>query len=218
MANVPKISERATELVEEVFQAITIPTYFRVDLTRDEQALQRGKPLPYLLVADQLIREFELKTVIEIGSMRSPLPHSLADFNPRCCNEGHSSLHLADTGANVITIDIDPRCAEILGQFKADFPNLHAITADGIEFLRDFKESIDFLYLDAWDVVKGTDYAHKHLVAYQAALPRLSPTCVVQIDDTDLMNGGKGRLVIPQLIRDGFQLVTWGRQAILVRD
>jgi hypothetical protein len=218
MANVTQISERATELVEEVLQAITIPTYFRVELTVDEQAHQRGKPLPYLLVADQLIREFELKTVIEIGSMRAPLTHSLADFNPRCCNEGHSSLLLANTGANVITIDVDPRCAAILGQSKANFPNLQAITADGIEFLRNFQGSIDFLYLDAWDVVKGTDYAQKHLLAYQAALPRLSPTCVVQIDDTDIMNGGKGRLVIPQLIRDGFELITWGRQAILVRD
>jgi hypothetical protein len=84
--------------------------------------------------------------------------------------------------------------------------------------LQNFQGSIDFLYLDAWDVVKGTDYAHKHLLAYQAALPRLSATCIVQIDDTDIMNGGKGRLAIPQLIRDGFQLITWGRQAILVRD
>jgi hypothetical protein len=63
----------------------------------------------------------------------------------------------------------------------------------------------------------GTNYAEKHLEAYRAALPRLARTCVVLIDDTDILNGGKGRLVIPQMIRDGFELITWGRQALLVR-
>ena len=96
--------------------------------------------------------------------------------------------------------------------------NLHVYTADGIWFLNRFEREIDLLYLDAWDVIAGSNYAEKHLEAYRAALPHLARTCVVLIDDTDILNGGKGRLVIPQMIRDGFDLVTWGRQALLVRS
>ena len=73
--------------------------------------------------------------------------------------------------------------------------------------------------LNAFDPVCCNDgHSTSFLAAYRAASPKLSPQCLVQIDDTDISNGGKGRLVIPQMIRDGFELVTWGRQAILVRD
>jgi hypothetical protein len=101
---------------------------------------------------------------------------------------------------------------------RQTYPNLTVHTGDGIDFLKRYERSIDLLFLDAWDVVPGTAYAENHLEAYRAALPKLAPRCLVQIDDTDILNGGKGRLVIPQMIRDGFELVTWGRQAILARD
>ena len=211
------VAARASELVEHVFQRIVIPLYFRTDLTAEEQTHQRGKPLPYLKVAKQLIREFNLGTVVEIGSMRAPLQHRLDQFNPMCCNDGHSTAHFASTGAQVFTVDADPRSAEVLQPLVSDCPNVHVTTGDGIAFLRGLADPMEFLYLDAWDVIAGTPYAEKHLEAYQAALPRLAPRCIVQIDDTDLKNGGKGRLVIPQMIRDGFELITWGRQAILAR-
>jgi hypothetical protein len=67
------------------------------------------------------------------------------------------------------------------------------------------------------DVIGGTPYAENHLHAYLAAAPHLARRCLVQVDDTDILNGGKGRLVIPRLIRDGFELVAAGRQSMLVR-
>lgn len=217
MAAPDDISVRATELVQEALRAITVPMYHRADLTFDEQTYQRGKPLPYLLVASQLIQEFGLRTIVEIGSMRESLLHPLDEFDPVCCNGGHSTIHWAETGADVITVDTDPRCAAILAPFKDRYPNLTVFTEDGIEYLRRFQSGIDLLYLDAWDVLDGTEYAERHLKAYEAAAPKLNRRCIVQIDDTDILNGGKGRLAIPRLIRDGFDLVTWGRQAILSR-
>jgi hypothetical protein len=213
-----RLFERAAELVDEIFRDLAIPSFFRTDLSREQQTHERGKPLPYLTVTMELIAFFGLKTVVEIGSMRGPMPHRLDEFNPECCNDGHSTLHFASTGAEVFTVDIDPRSAAVLEPYRAEFPNLRVATQDGIVYLRAFRQRIDVLYLDAWDVVAGTGYAEQHLDAYRAALPSLSPRCIVQIDDTDILNGGKGRLLIPQMIRDGFHLVTWGRQAILVRD
>ena len=205
---------RATELVNEKFATLVIPTFFRIESVTLEQ---RGKPLPYLQVTTQLMREFSFKTVVEVGSMRKPLKHGLDEFVPECCNEGHSTLYFAETGAEVFTVDVNPKCAEQLAPFTRKYRNLHVYTADGIWFLKKFDQPIDLLYLDAWDIVPSLDYAEKHLGAYRAAIPHLASTCLVLIDDTDMANGGKGRLAIPQMIRDGFELVTWGRQAMLVR-
>jgi hypothetical protein len=145
------------------------------------------------------------------------MDHAMDELK-ECCIEGHSTLFFADTGAQVHTIDVTPYCAQVLVPETRKYHNLHVYTADGIWFLNRFEHEIDLLYLDAWDVMVGLNYAEKHLEAYRAALPRLARTCVVLIDDTDILNGGKGRLVIPQMIRDGFDLVTWGRQALLVRS
>lgn len=205
---------RATELVNELFATLVMPTFFRIELVTPEQ---RGKTLPYLQVAAQLVREFNFKTIVEVGSMRKPLKHELDEFFPECCNEGHSTLYFAETGAQVFTADVNPKCAELLASSTRKYRNLHVYTADGIWFLKKFDRPIDLLYLDAWDVIPSLDYAGKHLEAYREAIPHLAPTCLVLIDDTDISNGGKGRLAISQMIRDGFELVTWGRQAMLVR-
>jgi len=212
------LSLRASELVDEIFQRLVVPLYFRTDISVDEQIRHRGKPLPYLNVAKSLIKEFGFKTIVEIGSMREAMGHALTTFHAPCCNDGHSTLHLASTSADVFTVDINPLSAEVLAPYAREYPNLSVATGDGIAFLQNFARPIDMLYLDAWDVIAGTDYAEKHLEAYRAAQPHLSKMCLVQIDDTDIKNGGKGRLLIPQMIRDDFELITWGRQAILVRD
>ena len=206
---------RATELVNETFAMVVTPLCFRIEALSQAQ---RGKPLPYLQLATQLAREFNFKTIVEIGSMRRPLNHGLDEFDPECCNEGHSTLFFAETGADVFTTDVNPRCADVLVSATRKYRNLHVYTADGIWFLKKFDRTIDLLYLDAWDILPGLNYAEKHLEAYQSALPRLARGCLVLIDDTDISNGGKGRLAIPQMIRDGFELVTWGRQAMLVRE
>ncbi|RKO86600.1 hypothetical protein BDK51DRAFT_36473 [Blyttiomyces helicus] len=61
---------------------------------------------------------------------------------------------------------------------------------DGLHFLENYDGlPIDFLFLDAWDVVRGQDYAEKHLEAYERAKPDLSEKCILSIDDTDIAQG-----------------------------
>jgi hypothetical protein len=205
---------RATALVNVLFSTIVTPQFYTIEAAVTGQ---RGLPTPYLKVASQLTREYGFKTIVEIGSMRHPLKHGLDEIDPVCCNDGHSTLFFADTGAEIFTVDVDPKCADVLVSWTRKYRNLHVYTADGIWFLKKFDRPIDVLYLDAWDVVPSLDYAQKHLDAYRAALPHLARTCLILIDDTDILNGGKGQLAIPQMIRDGFELVTWGRQAMLAR-
>jgi hypothetical protein len=212
------LTQRAQALVAEVFRDIVVPLYFREDIQPLERKHPRGRPQLYLTVAKALVREFGLNTIVEIGSMRQPMTHRLAEFKPECCNDGHSTMHFASTGAELFTVDINPDCAIVLLGALRNFPKLQIVTGDGIWFLEQFEGTIDLLYLDAWDVIAGTPYAENHLAAYRAAKPRLAPRSVIVIDDTDIMNGGKGRLAIPEMIQDGFTLIVWGRQTLLVRE
>jgi len=207
----------AGDIVAYHFRGITQPIFFGQDLTPADQTHLRGKPRPFILAAIDLLRKMGGRTIVEIGSMRQPMRHSLEEFNPNCCNDGHSTLFWASTGMNFHTIDINPDCARIAGEACAAMPNAHVYCGDGIAFLQAFDQEIDLLFLDAWDVVEGCDFAGGHLLAYQAARDKVAPNSIILIDDTDIKFGGKGRLVIPAIIRDGFDLVLVGRQTMLIR-
>jgi hypothetical protein len=215
--NTSSLAAVAEKYLVKRFSALTMPLFFRTNLTFEEQTNVRGKPRPYLDVATALVRDCGLSTIVEIGGMRQPMMHALSEFDPVCCNDGHSTLFWADTGAEVFSIDIDPNSALIMSAYGARYPNLHVQTRDGIAFLNELDAEIDLLYLDAWDVIAGTGYAEKHLEAYFAARDNLAESALILIDDTDIMFGGKGRLAIPQMIADGFSVLTGGRQTMLVR-
>ena len=74
------------------------------------------------------------------------------------------------------------------------------------------------LYLDAWDIESDIDYAENHLLAYLKAKPKLSKTHIIDIDDTDIGGGGKGRLLIPVLKAEGYQILVQGRQTISLME
>jgi hypothetical protein len=207
----------AGDIVSYHFRGITQPIFFGHDLTPADQTHLRGKPRPFILSAIDLLRKMGGQTIVEIGSMRQPMRHSLEEFNPNCCNDGHSTLFWASTGMNFHSIDINPDCARIAGEACAALPNAHVYCGDGIAFLQEFDQQIDLLFLDAWDVVEGCDFAGGHLRAYQAARDKMAPNSIILIDDTDVKFGGKGRLAIPAIIRDGFDLVLVGRQTMLIR-
>jgi len=179
---------------------------------------KREYPLEYLKKTVKLFSQRKGKNIVEIGSMRNPIPHPIYEIGCRHCLQGHSTIIWAHTLANVYTVDIEPKSTEITKEACKNFNNVHAFTEDGIGFLKKFDQPIDLLFLDAWDVSEDVpDYAEKHLEAYFAAKHRLHPKSLILIDDTDIMNGGKGKLVIPQAIKDGYRIVFSGRQTLLVR-
>jgi hypothetical protein len=177
----------------------------------------RSKPRPYILSAIDLLDALGAPNIVEVGCMRLPMNHSLEEFDPVCCNDGHSTLFWAATGHPVWSVDIDRDACYLAAGYVQPYPNAKVVCGDGIKFLAKFTQPIGLLYLDGWDVIPGTDYAEKHLLAYQTARPRLAATSMILIDDTDLLMGGKGRLVLPAAIRDGYELMILGRQTMLLR-
>lgn len=166
--------------------------------------------------------------IVEIGSMRMPLNHPLSEDRHECCCDGHSSIHFGLCKNSVFySVDINPDATrntkEVFTRFN--LPTFNIFTADGLEFLKSFPFQIDLLFLDAWDV-DLPDSQQKHLDAYNMAKPHLTERSLILIDDTDVeltdrgivfADGlsGKGKLVIPQAMEDGYKVIFSGRQTLL---
>ena len=179
-----------------------------------------GREFPRLYIEEALTRFGNpppVRTIVELGSLRHSLSHDLSiNLQAECCLYGHSTLHWARSGHRVFTVDIDPLVSELTRQICMGYDNVTVVTGDGIKFLENFEGVIDLLYMDAWDVVPGTPFAEKHLEAFEVALPKLgSGGHMILIDDTDIAEGGKGRLLVPRLLELGYTLVTRGRQTLL---
>ena len=171
--------------------------------------------------------------IVEVGSMRKSCIHDIEEFNHECCNDGHSSLLLAQAAREFHTVDIDIECSKLtLKELKAHNLNKRSnvYNGDGIQFLQEFSGKIDFLYLDAWDV-EYSNHAEKHLEAFEAAKNKLNSNAIILIDDTDIgftpekgfhndeeALGGKGRLLIPYLLVRGYKLLFKGRQVGFIRS
>jgi SAM-dependent methyltransferase len=212
-----RLLEEARRRVEARLAGQQAPLFFRTELTVEEQIYKRGKPRPFLDAAVEILALLDAKTIVEIGSARAPMTHDLRTFRPACCNDGHSTFFWAETGLEVHTVDVDPRATAVVEAACAHLPNVHAWTADGVRFLEDYTETIDLLYLDAWDVSAGGSHAERHLAAWQAAAPRMRGTSLILIDDTDIGFGGKGRFCLPAMIREGYEPLVMARQTMLFR-
>ncbi len=207
----------AHSILAQHFKGVTNTLFYGNELSVQDHLKLRGKPRPFILSTIDLLKRIKGKTIVEVGCMRQALTHGLDEFVPICCNDGHSTAFWARTGLAVHSVDIDPACCKVAAKACEAFPNVSVTCADGIEFLRGFQGTIDLLFLDAWDAIKTIPYAEKHLEAYEIAKPKMAPTSIILIDDTDIAWGGKGRLVIPAIIRDGYDLLVTGRQTMLMR-
>ena len=190
---------------------------------------KRERPYATIKQAIELFHERQGQAIVEIGSMRQPLTHDLDDSSFPCCNDGHSSMHWAQAAKKFFSVDISPECTAITRQSLQNFGYTHAeaLNTDGLQFLKNFGGQIDLLYLDAWDV--GTSgCAEHHLEAYRLAKPWLHNNSIILIDDTDLDwdgcqfvlaegIGGKGKLVVPEAQKDGYEIQAQGRQVLLAQ-
>lgn len=178
--------------------------------------IAREEPKEYIKKTIEIFKERGGKSIVEIGSMVQPMTHPIDDGHCNHCLCGHSTLFWASTQAEVYTVDVDANRTQITRDACKDYPKVTALTQDGIEFLKNFDKPIDLLFLDAWDV-STPYYAERHLDAYTAAKHILHENSLILIDDTDIADKGKGRLVIPEALKDGYKIVFEGRQTLLAK-
>ncbi len=175
--------------------------------------------------------------IIEVGTQRKGGTGSSTDL-----------LDLAGRlGVDFATVDFSEATHRSVQRSAAA---AHAHLADGATFLRTYPGAISILYLDNYDigysdehfanlkgrigtlyrdkgfddsavVVQNMTSATVHLDQTLAALPKLTPRCVVGIDDTFHSDEarcwlGKGTLVVPYLVTSGFRIAASHAQGLVL--
>ena len=180
-----------------------------------------GKRRDTLREVLRLLDERGARVLLETGVARMGLEKSKGD--------GASTivfgLWAKQNDAHLYSVDIDPEATQRAGQAVAAMGlsnNVTLVTSDSVAYLDDFTETVDFLYLDSYDYHK-TDTAIQtasqdhHLKEIKAIEGCLHDKTVILIDDCDMPNGGKGKLVIEWLTARGWKVHMSEYQVILVQ-
>tara|TARA_A100001015_G_scaffold106723_1_gene118459 strand:- start:3065 stop:3664 length:600 start_codon:yes stop_codon:yes gene_type:complete len=164
------------------------------------------------------------KTLIEIGSTREIVENqNSSEYFIKFCKNNNMRF---------ISIDMDPKCSENALNFckKHNFENYLIKTMKGEDFLKYYKDKIDFIYLDAFDFwhprhsnVRKDSYIKNlgvelseddklcHQMHYECVYHMINNNCVTKdtiICHDDIVTAdakkGKGALSIPYLLENGF--------------
>jgi len=181
-----------------------------------------GKRRDTLREVLRLLDERGANTLVETGVARMGLEKSKGD--------GASTivfgLWAKQNSAHLFSVDIDPEATQRAGESVREMElseNVTLVTSDSVAYLDDFTDAVDFLYLDSYDYHK-TDTAIQtasqdhHLKEIKAIEGCLHDGTIILIDDCDMPNGGKGKLVIDRLTADGWKVHMSEYQVILVRE
>jgi hypothetical protein len=181
-----------------------------------------GKRRDTLREVLRLLDERGATTLLETGVARMGLEKSKGD--------GASTivfgLWAKQNNAHLFSVDIDPEATERAGQAVAKMDlsdSVTLVTSDSVAYLDEFTDMVDFLYLDSYDyhktdtAIQTASQAH-HLKEIEAIEGCLHEDTVILIDDCDMPNGGKGKLVIERLTAKGWKVHMSEYQVILVKD
>lgn len=147
--------------------------------------------------------------IVETGCIRNTTEESKF-------GDGWSTLnwqyYAEKTNSKVYVVDINEGH---LNQSKKIVPPSELIIYyqdDSINFLKNFDKKIDLLFLDSYDYCgdeENVRKCHNHsLNEIKAAWDKLNEHCFILIDDVFGTNwDGKGKLSIPYLLENGFELV-----------
>ncbi|MEO9513862.1 MAG: class I SAM-dependent methyltransferase [Flavobacteriaceae bacterium] len=109
---------------------------------------------------------------------------------------------------------------EVNHQDLQDFVEIHH--SDSLVFLENFNKKVDLLYLDSYDYSSDIEVQkksqHHHLEEFKNIENQLQEHTIVLIDDCDLPNGGKGKLVIAYMLERGWKILMESYQVLLVRE
>ena len=159
-------------------------------------------------------------TIVETGCIRNTTEESRF-------GDGWSTLNFEWfaklTNSSVYVVDIDETHLE---KAKEVVPESEYVTykqQDSVEFLKNFHRKIDFLFLDSYDYCgdeENVRKCHEHqLNEVKAVMDKLNDRCLILIDDVfNEQWNGKGKLSIPYLLENGFKILHFiDNQVLLIR-
>ena len=171
--------------------------------------------------AIELLDERKARCLIETGVARYGLRNSKSDG----ASTAVFGLWAKTNQCALYSVDISPE--SIAGAREAvdelDLTDqVKLVTGDSVQFLENFSEPVDFLYLDSYDYDKHDEAIQvasqtHHLNEFRAIEEQLGADSVVLIDDCDLPGGGKGKTVIEYMLKRGWQIDTSAYQVLLTK-
>jgi hypothetical protein len=169
----------------------------------------------------ELMESRGAKILIETGVARMGLKNSKSDgastivFGKWAKMNG-ATLHSVDISAGNIEI----AKKEVKNQALDESVTFHV--GDSVEFLTNFDQKVDFLYLDSYDYdrkdkeIQIRSQEH-HLNEFKAVESRLHERSIVLIDDCDLPGGGKGGMLLPYMLEKGWKTELEAYQVLLTK-
>ncbi|MEO9894687.1 class I SAM-dependent methyltransferase [Aurantibacter sp.] len=167
-----------------------------------------------------LLEKTNAKMIVETGTSRAGLKGAKGDGAAtivfgKWAKENGAFMHSVDISED----SVKGSQAEVDAQELNNHVTVHL--SDSLLFLKNFKEKVDFLYLDSYDYSKDLEVQRlsqeHHLKEFMAIENQLHENTIVLIDDCRLPNGGKGKTVIAYMLKNDWKILIEAYQVLLVR-
>jgi len=172
----------------------------------------RSPPTRSLEQAADLFNQNKGETIIEIGT---GIHGGIA---------GNSMLVWTQktSAKRIIAIDLEQQRLDEVRAATHQYTNVELVLADGIEYVKQFPDKIDLLYLDFWTpdpkgTFPGTGRAEAYRDSYNAAKDKMNTHSIILIDDTDHVHPWKHTYIVPLARMNGYKVLCVGRQTLLKR-
>lgn len=167
----------------------------------------------------ELLKKTNAKTIVETGTSREGLQGAKSNGAAtivfgKWAIENNAFLHSVDISEKSIAA----AQKEVDKQKLGSSVKIHL--SDSVAFLANFKTPVDMLYLDSYDYGADLEVQKKsqlhHLAEFKAIEKALHSKTIVLIDDCDLPNGGKGKLVVEYMLQRNWEIVMNNYQILLL--
>jgi len=169
----------------------------------------------------ELLSKIGAKIIIETGTSRHGLDGARSQGAAtivfgKWAQKNNAFLHSVDISQDSVNISQNEVNAQCLNE------NVKIHLSDSVEFLKNFNEPVDFLYLDSYDYNDDPEVQLKsqlhHLNEFKAIEDKLHDNSIVLIDDCDLPGGGKGKLVVEYMLAKSWIITLINYQILLLHE
>ncbi len=166
-----------------------------------------------------LLDKLQAKVIIETGTSREGLKGARSQGAAtivfgKWAQKNNAILHSVDISLD--SVKVAQSEVECQGLNKQVIIHL----SDSIEFLKNFDQTVDFLYLDSFDYGDNPEIQLKsqlhHLNEFKAIERKLHKDSIVLIDDCNLPGGGKGKLAIEYMLQNSWVPIIQKYQVLLL--
>jgi hypothetical protein len=165
------------------------------------------------LLLRETTRRFAKPVVVETGTIRAEEDWGGAGFFTYLMGR-----YLSRRGGKLFSVDLSLANCQFSREWTGVFGEaISVVNQDSVDFLRQFAQPIDVLYLDSLDT-SDPDHAQHALSELQAALSKLHSESLIMLDDTPWIGAswvGKGALAVPFLLERGWKILYAGYQVLL---